>query len=237
MASTSEVGHAKNIANLEDLISFCTGYGTAYNPSKTALLAVTTNNTTYNNAINTRVSVFEGIRKLSTRLVNALAATDAIKQTIDDAKGFNKKIQGTGGKLTKADAGKISNPEETASTETSESKSISNSQQSYDNIVEHFSKLIDVLNTEPSYSPNETELQIATLNTLLTNLKTSNTAVINAYTNASNARITRNKTLYADKTGLCDIAQDVKNYIKSLFGATSAEYKQVSALAFKKTVK
>ena len=163
MASTSEVGHAKNIANLEDLISFCTGYGTAYNPSKTALqltqlntllttaqsnlLAVTTNNTTYNNAINTRVSVFEGIRKLSTRLVNALAATDAIKQTIDDAKGFNKKIQGTGGKLTKADAGKISNPEETASTETSESKSISNSQQSYDNIVEHFSKLIDVFNT------------------------------------------------------------------------------------------
>jgi len=37
MASTSETGHAKNVANFEDLISFCTGYGTAYNPSKAAI--------------------------------------------------------------------------------------------------------------------------------------------------------------------------------------------------------
>lgn len=27
MASTSETGHAKNIANFQDLISFCQGYG------------------------------------------------------------------------------------------------------------------------------------------------------------------------------------------------------------------
>ena len=27
MASTSEVGHAKNVANFQDLIEFVTGYG------------------------------------------------------------------------------------------------------------------------------------------------------------------------------------------------------------------
>ena len=37
MPSTSETGHAKNVANFEDLISFCNGYGAAYNPSKAAL--------------------------------------------------------------------------------------------------------------------------------------------------------------------------------------------------------
>ncbi len=37
MASTSETGHDKNVANLEDLISRCTGYGTAFNPSKLSL--------------------------------------------------------------------------------------------------------------------------------------------------------------------------------------------------------
>ena len=37
MASTSETGHAKNAANFEDLISFCTGYGVTYNPSKVAI--------------------------------------------------------------------------------------------------------------------------------------------------------------------------------------------------------
>ena len=65
MASTSETGHAKNVANFQDLISFVTGYGAIYNPSKNALklpqlntlyttsqasLAdVVTKNTAYNN--------------------------------------------------------------------------------------------------------------------------------------------------------------------------------------------
>ena len=37
MASTSETGHAKNIANFQDLISFCEGYGATYNPTKESL--------------------------------------------------------------------------------------------------------------------------------------------------------------------------------------------------------
>ncbi len=47
MASTSETGHAKNVATFEDLISFCTAYGATYNPSKAALKlpALTTQNT------------------------------------------------------------------------------------------------------------------------------------------------------------------------------------------------
>ena len=37
MASTSEVGHAKNVANFQDLIEFVTAYGATYNPSKNSL--------------------------------------------------------------------------------------------------------------------------------------------------------------------------------------------------------
>ena len=37
MASTSETGHAKNVANVQDLISFLTGFAATYNPSKNAL--------------------------------------------------------------------------------------------------------------------------------------------------------------------------------------------------------
>lgn len=249
MASTSEVGHAKNIANFEDLISFCTNYGTNYNPSKTALQLpqlnslfttaqtnlnnVTITNTAYNTAINARVQAFENIKKLSTRLVNALEATDASKQNINDAKGYNKKIQGTSGKLTKADAGKIAAPVDASAPVPENVKTISTSQQSYDQLVEHFSKLINVLATEPSYNPNEVPLQTATLNALLTTLKNSNTAVINAYTTVSTARIARDKSLYDVKTGLCDIAQDVKNYVKSVYGATAPEFKQISSLQFK----
>jgi hypothetical protein len=48
----------------------------------------------------------------------------------------------------------------------------------------------------------------------------------------SNARIARDKALYAETTGVLDVAQDVKQYVKSLFGATSPQYKQVSGLKF-----
>ena len=37
MASTSETGHAKNVANFQDLTSFCTGYGATYNPTNPRL--------------------------------------------------------------------------------------------------------------------------------------------------------------------------------------------------------
>jgi hypothetical protein len=50
MPSTSETGHAKNVANFEDLISFCTGFGAAYNPSNAAL-KVPALTTLYNNAV------------------------------------------------------------------------------------------------------------------------------------------------------------------------------------------
>ena len=84
-----------------------------------------------------------------------------------------------------------------------------------------------------SYTPNETELQVSTLDTQLKDLRTANTNVGNAYTAISNSRISRNKILYNETTGLCQTALEVKNYIKSVFGATSPEYKQVSKLKFK----
>jgi hypothetical protein len=37
MPSTSETGHAKNVANFEDVITFCTGYGPQYDPTKPAI--------------------------------------------------------------------------------------------------------------------------------------------------------------------------------------------------------
>ena len=37
MTSTSESGHQKNVANFDELISFATGYGSTYKPTKTSL--------------------------------------------------------------------------------------------------------------------------------------------------------------------------------------------------------
>lgn len=48
----------------------------------------------------------------------------------------------------------------------------------------------------------------------------------------SNARISRNKTFYDAETGLVKLSGDVKKYVKSVYGAISPEFKQVSGLSF-----
>ncbi len=241
MASTSETGHAKNVANFEDLISFCTGYGTTYNPSKAILQianlttrrtnaqssigSVTVSKTAFSNTVNVRQTAFTPLKKLSTRIVNALDATDATDKLVKDARTINNKIQGKR-------AGEKPKPVSGSATEAAEDKTISVSQQSYDSLIENFDKLIQLVATEPTYTPNETELQTSTLQTNLGNLRTSNTAVVNTYTNYSNSRITRNNILYGQTTGLVDVALEVKKYVKSVFGATSPQFKQVSKLEF-----
>jgi hypothetical protein len=240
MSNYYETGHAKNVANFQDLIAFCTGYGATYNPTKNALklpqlntlftsgqnaLAdVVTKNTAYNNAVNARIASFDGLRALSTRLINAFQTTDATTEKINDAKGFNRKIQGKR-------ASKIDTPvDPNAPAPTT----ISSSHQSYDQLIQHFAGLISVLQSEPTYTPNENDLKIATLTAKQADMIAKNTALATAYTAVSNSRINRDKVLYKETTGLVPIATDVKKYIKAVFGASSAEYKQVKSIEFTK---
>ena len=104
---------------------------------------------------------------------------------------------------------------------------------SYDNRLDNLDKLIKLLASVALYTPNEAELKVTALTALYNDLKAKNAAVVAAITPLSNARISRNDILYKPNTGLVDIALDTKTYIKSLFGATSSQYKQVSKLEFK----
>ena len=240
MASTSEVGHAKNVANFQDLIEFVIGYGTTYNPSKNSLKLpqlialkdnaqaklndVITKNTIYNNKVNERMVAFSNLKSFSTRLVNALQTTDATNETINNAKTFNRKMQGKKASTTQTPT----DPNAPAPA------TISTSQQSYDQLIQHLAGLKSVLETEPSYTPNEVELQIATIDSKIADLSAKNTAVATAYTNISNSRISRNETLYTSENGIYETASEVKKYIKSVFGASSPQYNQVSGIKFSK---
>jgi hypothetical protein len=116
-------------------------------------------------------------------------------------------------------------------------KTISTSQQSYDQQMQHLAGIISVLQTEPSYTPNEAELKIVTLTAKQTDLTAKNSAVATAYTNISNSRIARDTTIYRTDTGLLDIATEVKKYIKSVYGATSPQFAQVKGIEFTKKKK
>jgi hypothetical protein len=248
MASTTESGHAKNVANLESLISFVKGYGATYNPSKDSikivaleailanakqsLIDIDTLSPAYTNAVSAREFAFAPLSKIITRVNNAIKATDTTELVDNSVKTLVRKLQGT-----RASA-KISDEDKKLLAEDGkEVNQISASQMGYDNRVENLYKLLMLLNSIPQYNPNEEELKISTLTALYEDLKAKNTAVVETTTPLSNSRIARNEVMYKPLAGLVDIAFDTKVYIKSVFGPSSPQYKQVSKLEFKSLAK
>lgn len=244
MASTSETGHAKNVSNLDSLITSIIALGTTYNPSrdsikltalqtllnesKESLNAVNIAQAAYSNAVTARKVAFKPFSQLITRVNNSLKATDTTIQVDQNARTIVRKLQGR-----RASAKITEEEKKVLEADGKEVNQISASQMSFDNRTENFNKLIMLLSSVPFYNPNEDELKIETLKALYNQLKQKNTDLIIASVQLSNSRIARNKILYNENTGLVDITFDSKTYIKSVFGATSPQYKQVSRLYFK----
>jgi len=243
MAKTIETGHAKNVANFENLITNVSLLGSSYNPSrenlklqplnsllnaaKTVLETVNLLEASFKNAKSTRDLAFKPFNTLVTRISNALKASATPVQVDESARSIFRKLQGQRATPKKTDEEK-----EAARAAGKEIVEYSSSQMSFDSRLDNFDKLIKLLASIPEYSPNETELKVETLISLYNDLNTKNKAVAAALTSLNNARINRNKTLYAPLIGINDISVDVKSYVKSVFGATSPQYKEISSLKF-----
>ena len=242
MASKSETGHTKNISNFETVISICTGYGPDYNPSNVniSIAELTTlhnNSATSSDLANTaeanfndieghRMIVFNPLKPLATRIFAALKGSQPPATVIADAKTIYFKILGKRANPII----KMLLPSQTVA------RRISVSQQSYDLQIDHFDKFIDLVTLEPKYDPNENDLKVSALITFKAEMMSSNLSVKNAYVTYSNAMITRNHILYDAENGLVARAALVKDYVKSVYGANSPEFKQIRKISFKRIV-
>ena len=141
--------------------------------------------------------------------------------TIDQAKSLNRLIQGGQKKTTTP-------PEEGKEIP----KTVSTSRQSYTPQAENFGILLQLLATISTYAPNEDDLKLVNLNTYKDTLVSSTQAVDQTEAELNLKLIERDNILYADGTGLYSIAQNVKKYVKSIYGATSPEYANVSDIEF-----
>ncbi|KQK24937.1 hypothetical protein AR438_13490 [Chryseobacterium aquaticum] len=238
--SVSETGHAKNVANFQSLISFCSGFGAIYNPSKESLKipqlqsllqsaqdkmnSTITHRTLFTNATNSRRNAFADLKPLSTKITNAFAVSGVEQLGISNMKSMNKKLQGTTSRKASATA-EDSQPDT--------GKTISTSQQSYDKMVEHFSSIIEILIQNPAYNPNENDLKVTSLQDKLSDMQTKNSELIDAYTQYSNAMLERNQVLYNPLSGLVQTSKEIKQYVKSIFGASSPQFKQINGIEFK----
>ena len=236
MASTSETGNAKNVAN------FSTGYqileemGTLYNPSnsniqltnlapiKVSLAGVITvlneKNPIYKNAVADREIEIASLGKITTRALNFAKSLNISTTDKDNLASQAKKIRGD-------QKPKVVNPD------TAEGDAISTSQMSYDSRIANLVTYTSQLASHPEYTPNETEIQIASLQTYQTRL-TQLSSLVNSAGNALiTARKNRNDILYFNNTNIIQLTREIKAYVKSLGTAGEPYYKALVKLQFK----
>ena len=257
MSAIYETGHPKNVANLFKYNQFLATLGATYNPSnpsQTLPALITTQATadakqtlvknleeTWKENTNLREIAFNLLATFSVQLFSTLKTTNAPQQTLDDFLFLVNKMRGSSNTTPKSTGNKTVGTTTTNDVGTglgtgtigtgTSAGTKSNSQQSFDQKIEHFSKMILILTGVPSYAPNEIPLQIASLNAQLTNLITLNSNATNSKTTLTAARIDRNTFFYAPLTGWLDTIKKTKEYIAGVYGKQSQQYK--TAISFK----
>ena len=239
MASTSETGHTKNVANLKTLNNYLGTLGADYNPSKPAILlpalqamhinadkslsSIQNAMPAFSAAVDAQEAVYKPLNKLVTRMVRAYKSAIEDPAEADTVISLQKKING---RTKKIDPKK--EPKE------GEEDPVSTAQLSYDNRQANFQLLVKTMAANSSYKPNETDLTIATLQAFADELKQKTEAVDLVYAPMVNARINRNNILYHPKTGLVPaILSAVKDYIISVYGANSPQIRYINTLKFR----
>lgn len=234
MSSQSEVGHAKNVANLQKLTERIATY-TLYNPPVPSI-SVASLETLYTDATasiseveNTRIAnkgaiydrqvLFDDLKPICTRIINLLDIMGLSDGLFSQAKSLNKIIQGT-------------SPKPASPPPPEGEGGISTSRQSYTQQAENFGTFIKLLSTIPEYTPNEDDLKVPSLITYKDALVNATKPVDQTEAVFKQKLLERNEILYAEATGLFDLAQNVKKYVKSVYGGDSPEYFNVSSIKF-----
>lgn len=240
MAKISETGYAVSIANFKELVQHCQSFGNNYNPSvpelqltnlqnyaataESQLTTANTANASYKDNIAQRAVLYKHLDALATRLRNAIQIYNVLPQVQQQIINFTKKIQGTSTRK------KTNTPslDATGTNDATDPKTISTSQTSFEQRLNTLDKIVQTLSNQPQYNPNETDLQVNTLATLVQNLRSLNDNALTAEIDKKTATLTLRNLLYNEDTSLKKVAAKIKMYIKSVFGSKSAEYSRIS---------
>ena len=236
MASTTETGHNKNVANFSTAYQVLQEMGSLYNPSnakiqlvnldpiRTSLQSVITvlNNKKpiYKNAVAAREIAILPLGKLMTKSSNYSKSIDISSTDKENITNLAKKIRGD-------QKPRSVNPE------TTENEWVSTSQMSYDSRIANLETYTNQLASHSQYEPNETEIQIVSFQTLHTNLVALSTAVNSAGNALITARKNRNNVLYSNETNVIQLIKDIKAYLKTLGEAGKPYYNAIVKQQFK----
>jgi hypothetical protein len=240
MASTIESGISTYVGHFQQLTDICAGFGGPYNPQVAALTidSLRAKHTAVEAAINLvdtrlpiyvaaeseRNSAFDRVPPIATRVQASAIIFNLPAGIIAQIKEVVRKIRGKRAKPIVP--GRLRPDGQPV-------KYISAAQTSFNEQVEHFNRLIDLVASQAAYTPAEPDLTVDGLTSLLDRLRFTNDSVMDAITPLSAARQARDLELFAPRTGMIDTALAVKEYVKAVFGAKSPQYKEVKHITFR----
>ncbi len=244
------MSNVKNLQSLEKLLGTCTGLGGSYNPGNqnlqvkamAALLSQARNTlsevdiakTGYEVATNQREEAFKGLGPLTGRIISAMIASGSRPETVADARTMTRKIYG---RVLSKDREPVPSLVESNSADEKPKTTRRARGTDYASLVSHFAKLLETVAASERYKTNEQELSVESLKKHLTALQKHNSSVISATVAWQEARRKRDEILYYLDRNLFTVGQRAKQYVKSVYGYGSEEYRSVSKIRFTKPKK
>lgn len=235
---------SNKVATFDKVLGLCNAQGEVYNPSQESIKVAALNSllttagenlkaadvsrTAYENALNARQPVFRYLPKLATRIVDALRASGAPQEAVDDAAAISRRFRSQK-KVLVSSSEPVTLADGTVTTEEKYRRRLSQLDKA--TMVHNFQSLIIRVGAEPSYNPNETELKAESLNQHLETLATMNRDVTSAFIAMKNDIHELNHTLGI----MYQTVKDVKAYFRSVFGRTGEKYKEIVQLKFRKS--
>jgi hypothetical protein len=164
-----------------------------------------------------RHDAFADLLPRATRVGAAARVSDIESEVLTRIEEVVRKIHGTRHHRVKPD---------------DEGNHVSVSQVSFSEQIEHLRQLVDLVDTQENYHPDEEDITSSALRKYALVLADLNNHALATIPPLTAARQERNEVLFAPKTGLIDTALGVKDYVKSVFGSNSPQFKEVNHISF-----
>ena len=246
----NEQGIANTMATFNNLVKYCSQLGDAYKPARADMMipsAQATHDDTMN-VIETdartlallikqgkeREKEFDGIDLLVTRVISAFKACGASAELVRRARTYQRKLRGSRATPIPDDPQPGANAAATGDDTTTETSYRSSRQTSFVNKAKFFAGLIELLKTQDYYKPNEFELSVEGLTKKHEAMVTANAKTGELAAARDISLATRKEKINHPVSGVVAIGNRMRDYIKSVFGTKSEQYKDIKGIQFKK---
>jgi hypothetical protein len=253
MAESFDTGHAVNAANFKTLVGYAASWGAAYKPpiDDLKLVALQALNTQVQSAVEAlatlqgsaiepqkqRTQLSDQLDGKARGIISTMKVLGLDKALLERAKSVSDLI--TGNNVNKMSQKRkqeaeiaVANGQAPAS---DSRKGNSVSQQSLIKRLDNFGDLLKMVAGFSNYKPSaDDEYSLANLTAFLSTVQKASDDATKAESPLIQARTQRNTLLYDETTGALVIAARVKEEVARTLKKTSAEYKQLSALKFRK---